>query len=182
MINEYCANKFCCEDISLIENYEKAISDKTQTWDLHHRKEEEGYSRKELKYLGLYYKRPASELIFLTKSEHNRIHHKGKTTWIKGKHHSEETKRKISGSHKGKHHSEETKRKLSESHKGKHHSEETRRKLSKPVKQIDKNTGEIIKTWPGVREVLRQLGIGHITECCSGHRKTAGGYVWRYAD
>ena len=69
---------------------------------------------------------------------------KGKLAWNKGKHHSEETKRKLSESHKGrttwnkgKHHSEETKRKLSESHKGrttwmkgKKHTEEAKRKIS----------------------------------------------------
>ena len=55
----------------------------------------------------------------------------------KGKHLSEEQKRKMSEAHKGKHHSEETKRKMSEARKGllkgKHWklSEETRRKLSK---------------------------------------------------
>ena len=59
---------------------------------------------------------------------------------MKGKHHSEETKKKISESlkgHKGCIHSEETKKKLSESHKGKtspmkgkHLSEETKRKIS----------------------------------------------------
>ena len=48
----------------------------------------------------------------------------------KGRHPSEETKRKISESQKGKHHSEETLKKMSESHKGKHLSEETRKKLS----------------------------------------------------
>ena len=45
--------------------------------------------------------------------------HKGKPSWIKGKHHCEETKRRLSESNKGKTLSEETKRKLSESHKGK---------------------------------------------------------------
>ena len=29
MINEFCAKKFCSEDISLVENYEKAINDTT---------------------------------------------------------------------------------------------------------------------------------------------------------
>ena len=29
MISERMAKKFCCEDISKIENYEKAIADKT---------------------------------------------------------------------------------------------------------------------------------------------------------
>ena len=47
---------FCCEDISLIENYEQAISDKTQTWDCHHRSETDlGLSRDELIERNLYY-------------------------------------------------------------------------------------------------------------------------------
>ena len=83
------------------------------------------------------------------------------TTYHKtGKHHSEETKRKISESHKGeknpmygkfgkdnsmygKHHSEESKKKMSESKKGekhhmygKHHSEETKRKISESHKGL----------------------------------------------
>ena len=33
MINEYCAKKFCCEDLSLIENHALAVADTTQTWD-----------------------------------------------------------------------------------------------------------------------------------------------------
>ena len=67
---------------------------------------------------------------------------KGKTPWIKGKHLSEEAKRKISVASKGnktwlgKHHSEESRKKMSAASKGnktwlgKHHSEETKRKLS----------------------------------------------------
>lgn len=55
---------------------------------------------------------------------------KGKQTWIKGKHLSEETKRKISEAKKGKHPSEETKIKLRESHKGKKISEEQKIKIS----------------------------------------------------
>jgi len=47
-----------------------------------------------------------------------------------GKYHSEETKRKISQSHKGMLASEETKKKLSESHKDKKHTEETKKKMS----------------------------------------------------
>ena len=55
-----------------------------------------------------------------------------------GKHHSEETRRKIGESKKGKHHSEEAKQKMSESRKGKKHSphsEETRRKMSEAAKR-----------------------------------------------
>ena len=39
MINEKNAKRFCNEDISLIENYDKAIVDNTQTWHCHHRAE-----------------------------------------------------------------------------------------------------------------------------------------------
>ena len=31
--------KFCSEDPSLIENYDLAIADETQTWECHHRLE-----------------------------------------------------------------------------------------------------------------------------------------------
>lgn len=71
--------RFCNGDITQIENYEKAINDDTQTWDCHHRKEIElKLSVKQLDELGLYLNRPASELIFLTKSEHVRLHQSGK--------------------------------------------------------------------------------------------------------
>lgn len=50
---------------------------------------------------------------------------KGKTTWINGRHHSEETKRKISLANKGKKRTEEVKRKLSLLRIGKKQSPET---------------------------------------------------------
>ena len=59
-----------------------------------------------------------------------------------GKHHSEETKRKISEANKGHTVSEETKKKLSESGKGKKHrpfSEETKRKMSEAKKGKSSN-------------------------------------------
>lgn len=76
---------------------------------------------------------------------------KGKVGIIKGKHHSEETKLKISKANKGKtkgrttwikgkHHSEETKKKISETKRGVktwlglHHSEETKKKISETKK------------------------------------------------
>lgn len=77
MISERQIKKYCCEDISLIENYYKAINDKTQVWDCHHRLEIHGkilLSANELKDLDLYYNRPAYELIFLTKQEHHELH------------------------------------------------------------------------------------------------------------
>lgn len=117
MINEKQAKKYCREDISLIENYDKAIADKTQVWDCHHRRETI-YSKSDLIEIGEYYNRPACELIFLTPLEHHRLHHLGK-------HPSEETRKKMSESNKGennpmfgKHHSVETRKKMSESKKG----------------------------------------------------------------
>lgn len=82
MICELTANAFCKDDISKIENYDKAIADTTQTWECHHRLEltlegEFAHSKEELNLLGMYYHRPYFELIFLTHSEHTRLHHKG---------------------------------------------------------------------------------------------------------
>ena len=120
----------------------------------------------------------------------------------KGKHRSEETKIKISKGNKGKKLSDETIKKLSEANKGeknpnygKHWSEEHKKKISealkgifntkcsKPVLQIDKNTNEIIKEFPSIMEINRQLGYsqGHISDCCLGKRKTHKGFIWKYA-
>ena len=114
MINEYYAKSFCCEDISLIENYDKAIADTTQTWDCHHRVEIlpcGRFSTDDLIKFGLYWKRPASELIFLTKTEHNRLH---KTGVLR----SDATKKAISDAKKGIPLSEAHKKAISEAHKG----------------------------------------------------------------
>ena len=157
MISENQVKKYCREDISLIENYDKAINDKTQTWDCHHRKESQ-YSVDELVDIGEYYNRPACELILLTKSEHMRLHHLGKEVSAEtrqklsekkngennpmfGKHHSAEARKKMSKSKKGKHPSEESRKKLSEKKNGennpmfgKHHSTETRKKIAEAKK------------------------------------------------
>ena len=147
MINLFTVSSFCKEDISFIENYDKAIMDDTQTWDCHHRLEIQGnkiLSVKELKEQKLYYKRPACELIFLTHSEHSILHNKNrKSDWNKKISESEKGKvvpkeictlisiktkiamdnpkirQKISNAKKGKKLSEEHKRKISESMKRK---------------------------------------------------------------
>ena len=138
-----------CKNYQDIENYEKAKVDDFVGWECHHRLEthtpdgkrrEVDIGYKELKALGLYYNRPAEELIFLTTREH-KAYNKGKPAWNKGKKMSEEFCRKNSESHKGKHASDETRRKMSEVRKGenhpmygKHHSEETRKKMSESKK------------------------------------------------
>lgn len=104
MINEGYAKKYCCEDISKIENYELAINDKTQTLDCHHKAEIlpcGRFTTNDLMKFNLYWNRPANELIFLTHKEHLRLHKKGLKPNL-GKKWSEEHKRKISESMKGK--------------------------------------------------------------------------------
>ena len=153
MINEKQARKYCKEEISKIKNYDKAIADTTQIWDLHHMTETWwNCSKQDLIDNECYYNRKACELIFLTKAEHRRLHKKGKHRTYetclkigeahKGKKLSEETRIKMSEAKKGKTNSEEHRRKISEARKGKILSEETKRKLSEANKGLLKN-----KTW-----------------------------------
>lgn len=53
----------------------------------------------------------------------------------------------------------------------------------KPVKMIDKNTGEIIKEFISIRDARKETKIneGDISSVCNKKRKTAGGYVWKYS-
>lgn len=141
MINERQARKFCKEDISKIKNYDAAIADTTQTWDCHHMTETWwNCSKKDLIENECYYNRKACELIFLTRSEHIRLHMKNISDDTrkkiseanKGKHHTDETRKKISEAHKNI--SDETRKKMSEAQKGKHLTEETRRKMSESHK------------------------------------------------
>lgn len=53
-------------------------------------------------------------------------------------------------------------------------------KLSKKIEQYDKNH-KFIKTWESIEKAKRELNVFHITECCQGKRKTAGGFIWKYA-
>ena len=126
-----------CKDYENIENYEKAKADNFKGWECHHRLEthtSDGERRlvditqKELIALNMYYHRPAEELIFLTRSEHD--------AFRKGKPKTEEHKKKIGEGNKGKKHSEETKKKMSEAKKNM--SEETKKKLSE-AKKGEKN-------------------------------------------
>ena len=193
MINIQKVKTYCNGDITLIENYDKAIADQTQTWECHHRKEtDEGLTGEELKEMGLYYDRPPEEFILLTPQEHKEIHVNCKELHLKkckkisqtltGVKHSAERRKKNSESHKGKTpwnkgktSPPETRAKLSESHRGeKNHN-------ARAVYQIDKTTGKIIKKWNCIKDAETSLKCRHIVACCKGYHKTAGGYVWKYA-
>ena len=122
-----------CKDYINIENYEKAKKDNFKGWQCHHRIGVD-IPREKLKALGMYYNRPAEELIFLTTSEHAKLHSEGRSP-------TDETRRKMSEALKGekhpfygKHHSEETRKKMREAQKGRQFSEETRKKMSEAHK------------------------------------------------
>lgn len=90
---------YCKDDVSKIENYEKAVNDSSKIYEVHHRNEltldgKFAHTKKDLIRMNMYYHRPCGELIFLTKEEHTSLHRKSSC-------HSEKTKQKMSESHKG---------------------------------------------------------------------------------
>ena len=67
--------------IDLVENYELAANDNFKGWHIHHKLEiHDDYinSTEHLKLMNLYYNRPPAELIWLSHSEHARIHGKAR--------------------------------------------------------------------------------------------------------
>lgn len=109
-----------CRTPELIENYSEAVADTTQTWVCHHRLETHNsdgerlpleISRKELQALDMYFDRPPEELVFMTKSEHIRLHCIGRI-------HSQDVKNRISKTEKGKVVSEETRNRIKKSLEG----------------------------------------------------------------
>ena len=164
MINEKYAKLYCSEDISLIENYQEAIADQTRMWDIHHRREcdSEGrtlFTKKQLIEMNLYYKRPAPELIFATKSMHMKMHREQRVK-----------SGKIAGKIGGK-------------IGGKKTGAINGKKRSIPILQLSKS-GTFIKEWQSAYEAERQLRIAQtsICQCCKCKLKSAGGFAWKYKD
>ena len=123
----YRWKSYCSEPIDKIEHYEEALADNFAGWCMHHRLEiqHDGtrVSAQELIDKGLYFHRPASELVFMKVGEHRSLHcslHNIGNTYMKGHKHSADTRQKIAEANKGKHHTEKTRQKISESLKGKH--------------------------------------------------------------
>ena len=128
----------------------------------------------------------------------------GKNSPWYGKHHSEETKKKISKNHAdmkgknspwyGKHHSEESKRKSSQSHKKENLSKETIEKMrSAKLGKKNNNAKKIIcittkQVFYTTRDGAKFYDIDNssIVKCCKGKLKSAGKLsdgtklVWRY--
>ncbi len=99
----------------------------------------------------------------------------GDVMGMMGKHHSTEAKKRIHDAKKSYVFTEEHKKHISESKQGvKHH-------CAKPVYQFSKD-GKFIRKWDYMSEATKELHIskGNITEVCKGHRKSAGGFIWKY--
>ena len=69
--------------------------------------------------------------------------------------------------------------------------EVNREKYGTVIKQLDKNTDELIQVFATAKDAARHIrpdtsSIGgvtsHITDVCKGKRKTAYGYKWQYAE
>ena len=125
--------KFCAEPLDKIEHYEEALAEGFKGWCMHHRLEIQPdgalMSAKELIDQGLYYGRPAEELVFMREHDHRSMHKAGANHHLFGKHHSAETCNKIAETLKGRTLSEETRHKIAAAMRGennplfgKHHS------------------------------------------------------------
>lgn len=101
-------------------------------------------------------------------------------THRKGKKASEETKRKMREARRG------TNKGVNNPMYGRHETAPAYGKFgkehpaSKVVYQYDL-LGNFIKKWDCISDVQRCLNIivTHITACCNGRQKTAGGYIWK---
>lgn len=98
---------------------------------------------------------------------------------------SEETKKKISEAQKGekgnmwgKHHSDETKEKIS-----KKVSETRIKKYGKPVIQLSLD-GTFIKEWNSIKEAAASFDSkrSHIADVCNGVRNSCFGYKWKWVN
>lgn len=97
------------------------------------------------------------------------------------------TRKRMSDAKKGKQLPIETRRKLLESLIGRKVSDDTKLKISKSnpnrkyILQYSLD-GKFINEFSSIHDAKSVIGDNykHITECCKGKRKTAGGYIWRY--
>ena len=107
--------------------------------------------------MNLYENRPASELIFVTRSMHSQMHREMHSNGGK-----------IGGKIGGK-------------KTGAINGKKSSIKRSIPILQFKKD-GTFIREWPSLNEAERQLGIPHqnICHCLKCLYKSAGGFVWKY--
>lgn len=91
-------------------------------------------------------------------------------------------------SFKGKHHSEESKKKISDAKKGQFVGDKNPmfgvrvEKNLKQVEKIDKLTNEVLERFACVKDAADSVGCAptNISRCCRGGLKTVKGYKWKY--
>ena len=57
-------------------------------------------------------------------------------------------------------------------------------KYGQTINQFDLN-GQYIQSFPSIKAAaafLNKKGVSHISDVCKGKRKTAYGYIWKYAE
>lgn len=120
-----CQNhkNYCRDPISNIEGYDEALNDLDHKYVIHHRLEtckrnrktgkfdikrdpSEYVDRDTLKAFGLYFNRPANELVYMRYDEHSRLHTSGRgfgtrKDYNKGKRRTKEQKDYLSNLYKG---------------------------------------------------------------------------------
>lgn len=192
------AKQYCCQSIEKIEGYDKMLKS-SKEWCCHHRREiYDNKSRKQLIDEGLYYNRPASELIFLTQKKHRSLH---------AKHPTDEAREKKSAAFTGeknpmfadnpenymsdeavkeKHRKQSEKMKEFWSRKREidpSMKKKTERKSQKtPIVQLTMQ-GQLFREFEKMSDALQYgFNLGCIYLCCHGKTKSHGGYRWQYAD
>lgn len=107
---------------------------------------------------------------------------KGIPSWAKGKHFTEEHRQKISASNKNKPKSKAHCKRLSEVKLGKYTSGAN--PDAKRIEMYDLD-GEYIHTYDCIKDALKELNAplksGHISSCAKGKKKSAYGFMWKYA-
>lgn len=104
----------------------------------------------------------------------------GENNGFYGKHHSIETRKRLSEARKGKYKGKEN------PNYGKKHTQEAKEKMrtsrrGKHILQYDLN-GNFIKEWNYMSLAIKELHLDKrsLQRACSGILKTTGGYIWKY--
>lgn len=138
----------------------------------------------------------ADNLQIMTAKDHIKLHreseitkkrkaNKGEKNGFFGKHHSEETKEKLSKLHSGMKESEETKRKIGEARKGKKHNESAKRILSEKHKKktiVYDKQGNVVAEFNSLAEAAKFVGRSYTTLISNiqGKTKYCNGFIIKY--
>ena len=80
-------------------------------------------------------------------------------------------------------HTEETRQKISESHKGEKNPMYGKVVNTKPVEALDLETGQRVLYFKSIMDAGRAgFNNGHVSSCCNGKRKTHCGLAWRFVE